>query len=183
MEESIHSLGTEGLFQGRKPISMGWRVSAAHQRWQSASEVTISQSARNLQVDWDSQEPLSHWWSSPGSAAVLLLSSSRDDPSAVTALEVSWKIPDLMASTRALPGAAPVGVVGLDRLKVLLQLMLHHGSLAVTQEVSAVLFTSLPAPPFKSFLTKGSLNACIDSWLCSAKYPHVAETWRFFKAA
>lgn len=75
-----------------------------------------------------------------------------------------------------------MGVVWRDRLKVLVQLMLHHGSLSITQEVSAVLFTSLPAPLFKSFLTKGNLNACIDSWLCSAKYPHVAETWRFFKA-
>jgi len=76
-----------------------------------------------------------------------------------------------------------VGVVRLDRLKVLVQLMLRHGSLSVTQEVSAVLFRSLRALPVSVIPDKRKFKAVIDSWLRTAKYPHVAKTRRFFKAA
>lgn len=137
-------LGQRTCFRGKEPISVGWRVSAV------SSEVTIpqiSRSARNLQVHWDSQEPLiakprlsscagpfifPRWPECCHSCWGIMRNSLFNDTAA--------------ASTPALPGTAPVGVVWLDRLKVLLQLMLHHGSLSIRQEVSAVLFTSLCSP-------------------------------------
>lgn len=191
MEEKVHFLGIEDLFQWEKtpfrgPEGQRWLIRGDNPlvRWQSANLQEIfkrSETPRSHVVTANQAQAQQLCWSFHLPEMTRALSQL---------LEVSWKIPHLMtrpwtaaASTRALPGTAPVSVVWLDRLKVLLQWMLHHGSLSITREVSAVLFTILRSPLFKSFLTKGSLNACIDSWLRSAKYPHVAKTWRFFKAA